>query len=242
MTAEREKTPLQTSLNKWAFQRNQTIAMDILPDQPLTSRWTTPFYCRFKRIMDITLGIMLLLAVLPVIILVAIAIKLTSPGPILFRQHRAGKNGKPFYMLKFRSMHLNAEHNQSELKDLNELTEGPCFKIRNDPRLTFVGRLIRRTSIDELPQLFNVLKGEMSLVGPRPLPLPEVNNQTRAERARLSVTPGLTCLWQISGRSKIPYNEWMQLDLYYVENRNLLLDLEILVKTIPAVLSCRGAF
>jgi lipopolysaccharide/colanic/teichoic acid biosynthesis glycosyltransferase len=144
-------------------------------------------------------------------------------------------------MYKFRSMRNGAADERQLLNGWNDLCEGPCFKLRNDPRLTPVGRFLRQSSIDELPQLFNVLRGEMTLVGPRPLPLDEVCTGTPAERKRLSIKPGLTCLWQISGRCEIPYREWMLLDLYYIEHKSLLLDLEILVKTVPAVLSRRGA-
>jgi len=173
---------------------------------------------------------------------VAVAIKLTSRGPVLFRHQRAGMNGRPFTMYKFRSMVDGAHEHHPRRDGLNDMLEGPVFKLHDDPRLTRIGRFLRRTSIDELPQLFNILRGEMALVGPRPLPLEEVMLTTPAERRRIQVVPGLTCLWQISGRCEIPYSEWVQLDLLYIQNRSLLLDLEILLKTVPAVLSCRGAY
>ena len=199
-------------------------------------------YILTKRAVDVVIGTLLIAAAWPIMLITAVAIKCTSSGPILFRQPRAGRNGRPFVMYKFRSMHDGAEEDRLPLSCRNELTEGPCFKLRDDPRLTPIGRFLRQTSIDELPQLFNVFKGEMTLVGPRPLPLDEVCTGTRAERHRLHVRPGLTCLWQISGRCEIPYHEWVLLDLYYIEHRGLLLDLEILIKTVPAVLSRRGAF
>ncbi len=199
-------------------------------------------YLLAKRAVDIVIGTLLIVATWPLMLATAVAIKLTSPGQMLFRQRRAGRHGRPFVMYKFRSMYNGAEEDRLVLNYRNELTGGPCFKLRDDPRLTPIGRLLRQTSIDELPQLFNVLKGEMTLVGPRPLPLDEVCAGTSAERKRLSVQPGLTCLWQISGRCEIPYDEWVLLDLYYIQHRSLLLDLEILIKTVPAVLSRRGAF
>lgn len=199
-------------------------------------------YLLTKRIADLVLSLLLLATSWPIMLVTAIAIKLTSPGPILFRQWRAGRDGQAFVMYKFRSMREGAEEERLLLASQNDLADGPCFKLRNDPRLTPIGRFLRQTSIDELPQLFNVLKGEMTLVGPRPLPLDEVGTGTTAECRRLRVQPGLTCLWQISGRCEIPYVEWVLLDLYYIEHRSLLLDLEILIKTVPAVLSRRGAF
>jgi len=207
-----------------------------------TGCWRERCYVGVKRLIDLGFGLLLFLTTLPVMLLAAIAIKFTSPGPVLFRQHRAGLNGRPFTMYKFRSMYEGAESDRNELACRNELTEGPCFKLREDPRLTPIGWFLRQSSIDELPQLFNVLQGDMTLVGPRPLPLEEVRTATAAERRRLHVKPGLTCLWQISGRCEIPYSEWMLLDLYYIEHRNFMLDVEILVKTVPAVLSRRGAY
>lgn len=199
-------------------------------------------YLLTKRAMDVLVGTLLIAVTWPIMLATAVAIKWTSPGPVLFRQPRAGRNGRPFVMYKFRSMHDGAEEDRPLLSRRNELIEGPCFKLSDDPRLTRIGRFLRQTSIDELPQLFNVLEGEMTLVGPRPLPLDEVCTGTGAEHRRLEVRPGLTCLWQISGRCEIPYHEWVLLDLYYIEHHSLLLDLEVLIKTIPAVLSRRGAF
>jgi lipopolysaccharide/colanic/teichoic acid biosynthesis glycosyltransferase len=172
----------------------------------------------------------------------AIAIKLTSRGPIFFRQQRAGLYGKPFTMYKFRSMVTNAEQLKQELQQLNEMS-GPVFKITNDPRVTKVGAILRKFSIDEFPQVFNVLKGQMSLVGPRPLPVDEVARfDDVAHRRRLSVRPGLTCLWQISGRSDLhDFNEWVRLDLQYIDNWSLWLDCKILWRTVPVVLLGKGA-
>jgi len=173
---------------------------------------------------------------------IAVGIKITSPGPIFFRQARAGKNGRPFTMYKFRSMESDAEMRQAELAAFNQM-EGPVFKIEKDPRVTQFGRFLRHTSLDELPQFYNVLKGEMSLVGPRPLPIYEVEQfASTAQRRRLSMRPGLTCLWQISGRNKVKsFDEWVQMDLRYIDNWSLMLDLEILLKTIPVVILGFGA-
>ena len=172
----------------------------------------------------------------------ALLIKVTSRGPILFRQQRAGLNGKPFVMMKFRSMMTDAEQRKHELEVLNEMT-GPVFKLSNDPRVTPIGRFIRKYSIDEFPQLVNVVRGEMSLVGPRPLPVDEVRRfDDLAHRRRLSVKPGLTCLWQVSGRNDVhDFTDWVRLDLEYIDNWSLWLDLKILCRTIPVVLLGTGA-
>ena len=193
-----------------------------------------------KRLMDIVISTIILIILAPLLVLVALLIKFTSPGPIFFTQNRVGMNQRRFRLYKFRSMAADAEERVHELAHLNEL-DGPAFKIVNDPRITPLGRFIRKTSIDELPQLFNVLRGEMSLVGPRP-PLPnEVEQYDWLFRRRLSVKPGITCVWQVSGRSDVNFQEWMDMDKRYVENWSLLLDLKILLKTIPAVIFCRGA-
>ena len=188
------------------------------------------------------LALLTILTVVPILPLAALLVKLTSPGPILFRQRRAGLNGRPFEMLKFRSMGTNAEQLKQELAALNEMS-GPVFKITNDPRVTPAGRFLRKWSIDELPQLFNVLRGEMSLVGPRPLPVDEVARfDDPAHRRRLSVKPGLTCLWQVSGRNNVSdFREWVRLDLEYIDNWSFWLDLRILIRTIPAVFTGAGA-
>ena len=196
-----------------------------------------------KQLMDFV-GALLLLIPISVFVMVpvAIIIKLTSPGPVLFRQKRAGLNGRPFTMLKFRTMVTNAEQLKQELAVLNEMT-GPVFKITNDPRVTPIGKWLRKSSVDEFPQLFNVLSGEMSLVGPRPLPLDEVAKfDDMAHRRRLSVKPGLTCTWQVSGRNKVSdFRDWVRLDLEYIDNWSLWLDIKILLRTILVVLLGWGA-
>jgi len=197
-----------------------------------------------KRAFDFTFSLLLLIALSPVLLVTALLIKLTSPGSVFFVQKRVGLNKRTFYIYKFRTMVINAEEKLREIEHLNEVA-GPVFKIKNDPRLTPVGKLLRKTSIDELPQLFNVLIGDMSLVGPRPLQLRDYELFTDEgedwQRCRFSVRPGITCLWQVSGRSSLPFQEWMELDRHYVRNWSLWLDLRILAKTIPAVLRGSGA-
>ena len=193
-----------------------------------------------KDISDRVLTAVALFLLLPLFGMVAVAIKLSSEGPVFFQQTRVGLNGRKFTLWKFRTMVADAEKKKRQLAGLNEMS-GPVFKISNDPRVTRVGRFLRRASIDELPQLINVVKGDMSLVGPRP-PLPdEVLQYDGWERRRLSVKPGLTCLWQVNGRNRIDFEEWMKLDLEYIDNWSLKKDAEILIKTIPAVLRGTGA-
>jgi len=200
-----------------------------------------PVYRLVKRVFDVVISALLLVALSPLILIVALCVRLTSPGPIIFKQLRAGVGGKPFTMFKFRTMRDGAENDRDALAVLNE-QDGPVFKIAADPRLTRIGRFLRRSSIDELPQLINCLLGQMSLVGPRPLWIDEACQAKGQEKFRMSVKPGLTCLWQVSGRSELSYDKWVALDLYYVHHRSLLLDAMILVQTIPAVLSARGAY
>lgn len=200
-----------------------------------------PSHLVVKRLLDLAATSALLILLSPVFVAVALVIKLSSAGPAIFRQQRAGLNGRPFQMLKFRSMRSGAENEQSTLSPHNEMT-GPVFKISRDPRVTRVGRFLRRHSLDELPQLWNVLRGEMSLVGPRPLPVDEVKKfSDDAHRRRLSVRPGLTCLWQISGRNNIhQFEDWVRLDLAYIDQWSLWLDFKILLGTIPVVIFGRG--
>lgn len=215
-------------------QADRELARGIVPAGSLA-------YQTLKRFIDIVGAIALLIILLPVLLLIAVSIKLTSRGPVLFRQERAGLRGSPFTMIKFRSMRLGAENDREFLSHLN-LTNGPVFKIREDPRLTSIGRFLRRSSLDELPQLFNVLKGQMSLVGPRPLWVYEAAQARGAACLRTAVKPGLTCLWQISGRSELSYEQWILLDLFYIQHRGTLLDLLILMQTLPAVLTAHGAY
>ena len=194
-----------------------------------------------KRVLDVTVSSLLLLALAPVFILAAILIKLGSRGPVFFVQDRVGLNKRLFRMYKFRTMVGDAEKKQAALEALNE-ADGPVFKIKNDPRITRVGKYLRKTSIDELPQLLNVLKGDMSLVGPRPLPVRDYQGFDEDwVRRRFSVPPGITCLWQVGGRSDLSFKEWMELDLQYIDQWSFWLDLKLIAKTIPAVLKGAGA-
>lgn len=194
-----------------------------------------------KRALDVVLSAAFLIAALPLLLAIAIAIKIESPGSALFVQERVGLRGRRFRFYKFRSMYADADRRLADVLHLNEVS-GPVFKMRNDPRVTRVGRLLRRSSLDELPQLFNVLRGEMSLVGPRP-PVPsEVAVYRASDLVRLTVKPGLTCWWQIRGRSDCDFDTWMRYDQEYVAGLGLVTDLRILLGTVVAVLSARGAY
>jgi len=194
-----------------------------------------------KRLLDIVISSVLVVLLAPLFTLAAVLVKLTSPGPIFFSQERIGLNKRKFLTYKYRTMIPNAEKMIAQLEHLNEVT-GPVFKIKNDPRLTPVGKFLRRTSIDELPQLFNVLKGDMSLVGPRPMAVRDYEGFSEDwQRRRFSVRPGITCLWQVNGRSSISFQQWMELDMQYIEQWSIWLDLKILARTIPAVLRGSGA-
>jgi exopolysaccharide biosynthesis polyprenyl glycosylphosphotransferase len=194
-----------------------------------------------KRAVDIFCSAVMIILLSPLLLLTAILIKLTSPGPVMFVQKRLGLNKRHFGIYKFRTMVADAEKRMKEIEHLNEVS-GPVFKIKNDPRITPLGKFLRKTSIDELPQLFNVFKGDMSLVGPRPLPIRDYEGFSEDwQRRRFSIRPGITCLWQIGGRSSISFEKWMELDLQYIDKWSLWLDLQILVKTIPAVLRGSGA-
>ena len=228
---------IQTSIARPVF--------DMLGAQPmLVFRSAPSAFCSLvlKRMLDLTASMLGLLTLSPLFLIVAIAIKLTSPGPLFFAQLRGGKHGRPFKMYKFRSMYADAAKRRQELAVHNELN-GPVFKMANDPRITPLGRWLRRCSIDELPQLINVFLGQMSLVGPRPLAVYEVEKfSDPAQRRRMSVKPGLTCFWQVHGRSRVTdFESWVKLDLEYIDNFSLWLDLKILFQTIPAVFLGRGA-
>jgi exopolysaccharide biosynthesis polyprenyl glycosylphosphotransferase len=242
LVAERDGVRAHVSLDIFPHVLARPV-LEELDGAPLLSFTTTPsnpVQLFVKRGVDLALSLLLVVLTLPVQALAAIAIWLTSNGPIFFRQTRCGLNGRHFTLLKFRTMYTGAEDRLSEISHLNEMS-GPVFKSSMDPRLTLVGRILRRLSIDELPQLWNVIVGDMSLVGPRP-PLPEeVSRYEPWQRRRLSMSPGITCLWQISGRNDLDFERWMELDLKYIDTWSPMLDLEILLKTVPAVLSGRGA-
>jgi len=223
--------------------RISTLAVEDLDGIPLLALSTVPqdpFALAAKRALDVALSALALVVLAPLFLAVTLAIRLDSPGPVFFRQRRVGMNGREFTLLKFRSMYRDAQARLDALRSRNEVS-GPVFKMKDDPRVTRVGRLLRRTSIDELPQFWNVLRGEMSVVGPRP-PIPaEVQQYERRHLRRLSVKPGITCTWQVSGRSAIGFDRWMELDLSYIDNWSLWHDVKILARTIPAVLTGRGA-
>ena len=220
--------------------RTYTSDIDGMPILTFSSTPQRGYLLLVKRTMDLTISSLGIVILSPLMAAIALAIKYTSTGPVFFRQERTGLNGRRFSLLKFRSMRVDADKEQEQLAALNEAS-GPVFKIKNDPRVTSVGRWLRRLSLDELPQLWNILRGDMSLVGPRP-PIPqEVEKYHRWQRRRLSMKPGLTCLWQINGRSALDFDTWMKLDMEYIDNWSLSLDLKILARTVAAVLLARGA-
>lgn len=195
----------------------------------------------FKRCLDITASLMMIIILSPLFLITAMAVKLEDRGPAIFKQERVGLRGKPFIMYKFRSMEIDAHAKKKKLMDLND-SGSVIFKIKKDPRLTRTGKIIRKLSIDELPQLFNVLKGNMSLVGPRPPLVSEVSRYRLRDLGRLEVMPGLTCIWQVSGRSNIEFEKQVDLDLQYIESQSICTDIKLLAKTVPAVLIGRGAY
>ncbi len=213
--------------------------LDGLPALTFSTVPNDPLALAVKRAFDVVVSATVLLLLAPMLGVVALLIKLDSPGPVFFRQKRVGLNGREFDLFKFRSMVTDAEKRLAELRAKNEMS-GPVFKMTHDPRVTKIGQFIRKTSLDEFPQFWNVLRGEMSVVGPRP-PLPaEVKQYQRWQRRRLSVKPGITCTWQVSGRNNIDFEQWMRLDLHYIDNWSLWQDVQICLKTVPAVLSARG--
>ena len=220
--------------------RAHATTIDGIPMLTISSTPRDPIALVVKRLVDVTIAAAALALASPLLALIALAVRVDSSGPSLFRQRRTGLNGREFTLLKFRTMVLGAEDRRQELERHNEL-DGPAFKMRQDPRVTSFGRFLRASSLDELPQLWNVLVGDMSLVGPRPLPTHELRRVERWQRRRQSMKPGLTCLWQISGRSDVGFEQWMRLDLLYIDTWSLKLDLAILLRTLPAVMMARGA-
>jgi lipopolysaccharide/colanic/teichoic acid biosynthesis glycosyltransferase len=216
------------------------VAELVLDYQSLSSRQMR--YERVKRVIDVVLALTALIILSPLMLLVAVLIRLCDWGPVLFAQTRVGQGGREFRCYKFRSMIPNAEALKHKILGLNAHSDPRTFKVAKDPRITFIGGFIRKTSIDELPQLFNVLKGDMSIVGPRP-PLPsEVANYSPSDLRRLVVRPGLTCIWQVSGRGDVSFDRQIELDVHYIENRSFLLDFKLILLTIPAVIMGRGAY
>jgi exopolysaccharide biosynthesis polyprenyl glycosylphosphotransferase len=233
---------LRTDMFKLKIARWQVDELDGMPIVTIRSGPLDGWQLLAKKLLDVFGSAGLLLAMAPIFGIIALLIKLDSPGPVFFRQERVGLNKRRFRLFKFRTMVDGAESQQHTLESLNE-ADGPVFKIKGDPRITRLGKFLRRYSIDELPQLINVLKGEMSLVGPRPLPVRDiVRIDAQWHKRRLSVRPGVTCLWQVNGRSQVGFNEWVRMDLEYIDQWTLGLDLKILIKTIPAVLKGSGAY
>lgn len=234
ITTEREHTHTPDDIFTHTISK---IENPEIVSQPLAPHDLTKYV---KSIVDMVGAVVGIVILSPLSLLIALSIKLHDGGPVLFKQIRVGKNGKPFVFYKFRTMNVDAEDQKEALKHLNDMS-GPVFKISDDPRVTRVGRFLRRTSMDELPQFYNILKGDMSLVGPRP-PLPsEVEQYDEWQRRRLTIKPGLTCLWQVNGRNNIDFDKWVKLDLEYIDNWSLWLDFKIMTKTIPAILKGDGA-
>lgn len=205
--------------------------------------WHTRSFAVLKRAVDLTLLLPAVILLMPLLLAVALAIKLQDGGPVLFWQRRVGRGAREFAFPKFRSMCVDAEARRAEIASANQHgATGVTFKMKRDPRITPIGRLIRRTSIDELPQLWCVLRGEMSLVGPRPALVTEVARYAFDDRERLDVTPGLTCFWQINGRSEVPFDQQVRMDVDYIRDRSIWLDIKLIAKTLPAVISGRGAY
>ncbi len=219
----------------------QAQAQSASPAKDLAQAFLQPV-SPFRRTVDILVSGTAILLLAPVYVVAALAVKLTTPGDIIFTQLRAGRGGVPFKFYKFRSMYVDAEARRAALQDQNEHNQGPIFKMKGDPRITRVGKILRKTSIDELPQLFNVLKGDMTLIGPRPPTLDEVANYDLWQRKRLDLTGGITCIWQVSGRSEINFNEWVRMDIDYQRRKSFWFDVKLLFKTIGAVVTGRGAY
>ncbi|MFB3903576.1 MAG: sugar transferase [Acidobacteriota bacterium] len=233
---------VRTDLFDLRVARPQVDTIDGVPVVTIRSGPEDGWQLVLKRVMDILGSGLLLVLLAPFLLIVALLIRLDSPGPVLFTQERVGLNRRRFKLIKFRTMVQEADKKQELFEALNE-ADGPVFKIKNDPRVTRLGRVLRQFSVDELPQLINVMKGEMSLVGPRPLPLRDVKLiDAQWHKRRFSVKPGLTCLWQVNGRSDVSFERWVRMDLEYIDTWSLSLDLKILLKTIPVVFRGSGAY
>jgi lipopolysaccharide/colanic/teichoic acid biosynthesis glycosyltransferase len=233
---------MQTLLKQPPQARPAAPKTTLLPVYIRSTAGPSAAYLTSKRILDVCVSLALLMALAPLFLVVALCVKLTDGGPVFFRQRRVGLNGRVFDFFKFRSMIVNAEAQKDDLLRLNKHGNSVTFKMCRDPRVTWVGRILRKTSIDELPQLWNVLIGEMTLVGPRPAVVAEVQRYAPSEQRRLAVTPGLTCFWQVSGRADLDFEQQVELDVRYIRERTMWLDLKLIVLTIPAVLSGRGAY
>jgi lipopolysaccharide/colanic/teichoic acid biosynthesis glycosyltransferase len=245
LAAESPHCEVFTYPGDWTDQTNQDPAESWCGDEQRPVQPMESLFLRivpaWKRALDIGGSCVGLVLAAPLMLGAALAIRLTSPGPVLFRQWRCGAGNRPFLIYKLRTMSLDAESRKSELLMLNE-QDGPAFKIKHDPRITPLGRWLRKTSIDELPQFWNVLRGDMSLVGPRPLPLDESANCARWQKRRTDAMPGLTCIWQVRGRSRVTFDDWVRMDVEYIRRASLWFDLKLLAQTVYVVLLRRGAY
>ncbi len=233
---------MQSVLTPSVHSRPSSPVVALLPVYLRSTVGPSAAYLTAKRLLDVIVSLTMLTVLSPLFLIVALTVKLTDGGPVFFKQKRVGLNGRKFHFVKFRSMVVDAEARKADLLKMNKHGNSITFKMCRDPRVTWVGRILRKTSIDEMPQLWNVFVGEMTLVGPRPAVVPEVLRYTARERRRLAVTPGLTCIWQVSGRADLDFQQQVELDVRYIRERSLWLDLKLLVLTIPAVLSGKGAY
>ena len=239
----RVREPRMPSLLTPTHLHRQAIpAVALLPVYLRSTAGPSAAYTTAKRLLDLGASLALLALLSPLFLIVSLCVKLTDGGPVFFRQKRVGLNGRVFDFFKFRSMIVNAEAKKAALLKMNKHANSITFKMCRDPRVTWVGRILRKTSIDELPQFWNVLVGEMTLVGPRPAVVAEVQRYTARERRRLGVTPGLTCIWQVSGRADLDFQQQVELDVRYLRERCLWLDFKLMLLTVPAVLSGKGAY
>ena len=233
---------MQTLLKPPPVLRSAPPATRMLPVYVHSAVMPSAAYIAAKRAIDVVVSSVLLVLCAPLFLIISAIIKLTDGGPIFFRQKRVGQNGVQFDFFKFRSMCINAEALKAELLKMNKHSQSITFKMCRDPRVTWIGRILRKTSLDELPQLWNVLKGEMTLVGPRPAVVGEVIKYNGHERRRLTAVPGLTCIWQVSGRADLDFQQQVELDIRYIRERSLWLDFRLILMTVPAVLSGKGAY
>jgi lipopolysaccharide/colanic/teichoic acid biosynthesis glycosyltransferase len=233
---------MQAVLTLPTFKREGTNSVNGVPVYLHSTLYPSTAYLSLKRLVDIVVSASALIVLSPLFLVVALCVKFTDGGSVFFRQKRVGISGRVFEFYKFRSMCVDAEAKKAELMRMNKHKQSITFKMCRDPRVTWVGRILRKTSVDELPQLWNVLKGEMTLVGPRPAVVSEVERYNQRERRRLNACPGLTCIWQVSGRADLDFRQQVELDIRYIRERSFWTDLRLVVLTIPAVLSGKGAY
>lgn len=239
---QQQQELMQAALTLPNAMRSASSAVAYFPVYVRSASGPSAAYLTAKRLLDLFVAAMALTILSPLFLIISLCVKFTDGGPVFFRQKRVGLNGKVFDFYKFRSMVVDAEARKAALMRMNKHSNSITFKMCRDPRVTWVGRILRKTSLDELPQLWNVLIGEMTLVGPRPAVVPEVERYTSRERRRLAVTPGLTCIWQVSGRADLDFQQQVELDVRYIRERSLWTDMKLIVLTVPAVLSGKGAY